>query len=243
MPNLTRITRALSVVLAVCAALGLGCASSSTAATLTLTATFNPDGSMRLALGDGTSVGLPGTAIPPGPYLVVVNNNDSSDNFGDTHDFHLSGPGVDAEAVLTQQEESQWTWTVTFQPNATYTFQDDYRPTLVHIVFRTSSTAPASVSGTAPASAPPASGKSPAAVAKNPSVVGSAVAPDPFRGTLTALVGRAGSLSLARAGKNVTSLRAGRYRVVVTDMSAKSGFILQEIRKPRKDREQPVLHG
>jgi hypothetical protein len=235
-PNRTRITRAFPALLAACAALGLWCGSSPAAGTQILNATFNPDGSMRLALADGTSVGTSsalGTAIPPGPYLVVVNNNDSSQNFGDTHNFHLSGPGVSAEAILTQQEETQATWTVTFQPNATYTFQDDYRPTLIHVVFRTSSTAPsAAVTGTA--TTPPSSGKSSGAVAKNPSVVGSALTPDPFRGTLTASVGRTGSLSLTRSGRNVTSLKAGRYRVVVTDRSTKSGFIIQEIRKPAR---------
>jgi hypothetical protein len=233
-PDRTRIIRALPALLAACAGLATGSVSAAT--TQTLSATFNPDGSMRLALADGTSVAAPGgagTAVPPGPYLVVVNNNDSSQNFGDTHDFHLTGPGVDAEAILTQEEEVQATWTLTFQPNATYTFQDDYRPTLIHLVFRTSSTAPsAAVSGTA--TTPPSSGKSSGAVAKNPSVVGSALTATPFRGTLTALVGKSGSLSLARAGKNVTSLKTGRYRVVVTDRSKKKGFIIQEIRKPAK---------
>jgi hypothetical protein len=199
-----------------------------------LNATFNPDGSMQLSLADGTPVGTPnppGTVIPAGPYLVVVNNNDSAQNFGDTHKFHLTGPGVDVEAVLTQEEEVQATWTVTFQPNATYVFQDDYRPTLIHLVFRASSSLPSVPAPSVGSSSPqPASGGSTTST-KNPSVVGSAIPPDPFRGSLVGAVSASGAVTLKAKGRNVSTLKAGRYKLVVTDRSAKSGFTIQEIRK------------
>src|SRR5262249_60230795 len=54
--------------------------------------------------------------------------------------FHLAGPGVDYRTDLNQGEQVQETWAVTFQPNATYTWQDDYRPALVSGSVRTSGT-------------------------------------------------------------------------------------------------------
>ena len=232
-----RITNALPTLAAVCGCLVIASPAAG-AGTQTLTASFNSDGSMHLVLSDGTPVGTPsppGTAILPGPYLVVVNNNDASDNFGPTHDFHLTGPGVNAEAVLTQAEETQATWTVTFQTNGTYTFQDDYRPALIHLVFRASTSAPTpAATPTTPPPSTSASGgsKTSGTVAKNPSVVGSALAPATPRGTLTASVGSTGALRLASNGKSVTSLHAGRYRLVVTDQSPTRGFTIQEIKKP-----------
>jgi hypothetical protein len=193
----------------------------SRAAGQVLYASFNTDGSMRLSLGDGSAAGV----IPPGAYTVIVNNNTADDTFGDTHKMHLFGPGVEASAVLTQEEEAQAVWTVTFQPNASYTFQDDYRPALIHLVFRTSATASPS-SGTSSSSSS-STGKSSGSVATNSDLAGSAVLPS--RGTLAGVVRTSGKLSLTYKGKTVATLKPGKYTVAVDDETAKSGFELEKL--------------
>ena len=134
---------------------------------------------MRLSLADGTAAGSPtppGPAIAPGAYLVVVNNNDSAEQLRRHPQLPPHRPGVDAEAILTQDEEAQATWTVTFQPDATYTFQDDYRPGLIHLVFRTSSSAAAATPSTSPTGGTPAVTTGSPATIVNPDVVGSSSA-------------------------------------------------------------------
>ena len=49
-----------------------------------------------------------------------------------------------------------------------------------------------------------------------------------FRGTLTAVLSPAGRLSVSFQGQNVASLRAGQYRVAVTDESSRSGLTLEK---------------
>jgi hypothetical protein len=188
-----------------------------------LYASFNSDGSMRLNLGDGSPAG----AIPPGAYTVIVNNNTADDNFGDTHKVHLFGPGVDYSSVLTQEEETQAVWTVTFQPSSTYTFQDDYRPTLIHVVFRTTATGTGSSGPASVSTASTSTTKHSGSVTTNSSVVGSALLPS--RGTLEGIVSASGRLSLTYKQKAVTSLKVGKYKVAVVDETAKSGFQLQRI--------------
>jgi hypothetical protein len=48
----------------------------------------------------------------------------------------------------------------------------------------------------------------------------------PFRGTLVGTAGTLGHITLSRGGKPVRSLRAGRYKIVVTDTAPRSGFVL-----------------
>jgi hypothetical protein len=61
----------------------------------------------------------------------------------------------------------------------------------------------------------------------NSDIVGSARLP--FRGSLAAAVDVRGKLSLTRGGRQVSSLRKGRYTITVVDASAKTGFTLQKV--------------
>jgi hypothetical protein len=112
----------------------------------------------------------------------------------------------------------------TFLPNTTYTWQSD-RNTAVVYTFRASS----DVVGT-PTTSSTGSGTSSGSNAKPTSqdITGSAVAP--FRGTLTAAVSSLGRLTLAYKGRSVTSLKAGRYTVAVSDKSSTNGLLLQKLR-------------
>ena len=194
-----------------------------------LYAAFNSDGSMRLNLGDGSPVG----SIPPGAYTVIVNNNTVNDNFGDTHKVHLFGPGVDYSTVLTQEEETQAVWSVTFQPNSTYTFQDDYRPALIHVVFGTSATGTSSSSAAAVSTPSSSKAKSSGSVAKNSDIAGSAVVP--FRGALAATIDATGRLTVTTKGKPVSTLKAGLYTWTVRDNSATRGFSIQKLKSSAID--------
>lgn len=113
------------------------------------------------------------------------------------HNFHLSGPGVN------QSTEPEFvgvvTWTVTFQDRQRYRYQCDPHAGQMNGSFTTG--------GGPPPSPPPP--------------------PPPRVQTLTATVGPTATISLRTAnGRRVTSLRRGRYRIVVRDRSAMHNFHL-----------------
>jgi hypothetical protein len=206
---------------------GTGIAPSRAAVSQTLNAGFDADGDIYLTFADGTPIGAPtapGTVIPAGTYTIGLNNN-SLDDLGNPHEFHLFGPGVNLAAGTAVQA----TWTATFLPASTYVFQDDLNPTTVHEVFgtpgsgATSTTVPATTTTSPPVAAP--SGSKPSD--DNP--VGSGIVP--FRGTLIGAVSKAGKLTLTDHGKTVSTLETGRYTITVSDKSSKAGFMIQEIRR------------
>ena len=225
----TRLVLPAVALLAAAAALGLagGAGPARAAVSQMLNAGFDADGNIYLTFADGTPIGTPsppGTLIPAGTYTITLNNN-GLDDLGNPHEFHLFGPGVNLSAGTAIQA----TWTATFQPASSYTYQDDLNPTTQHFVFgtagsgATSTTVP--VTTTTP---PPTSTTSTKPTSDSP--LSSAVAPT-FRGTLLGAVSAAGKLTLTVKGKAVSSLPAGRYRISVTDRSSRNGFTIQEIRR------------
>ena len=194
--------------------------------------TFLPTSTLRVVLADGTLLGTSSgapTVIPPGSYNLLL---DDSSLVSDVT-FDLAGPNVKLITNMSYGEETAETWVETFLPNSTYTWRDDMKPATV-LTFVTSSTPAA---GTAPQTGI-APGKSvsttPIASSKNgkatsTDVVGSAVVP--FRGTLLGAVTAGGTDTLTSGGKAVTTLKAGRYTVKVTDRSSRSGFSVQQSRK------------
>ena len=195
----------------------------------TMDAGFDADGNMYLTFPDGTRIGAPtapGTVIPAGTYTIVLNNN-SLDDLGDPHSFHLSGPGVNLAAGGVVQT----TWTATFQPASTYVFQDDDNPTS-RDVFGTPGSGATATTVPAPTTTttPPTRARRRRATNNNPLATKPPPASTVFRGTLLATVGPK-TLTLTVGGKPVTSLKSGRYRIAVTDRSAKSGFTIQRIKQ------------
>ena len=221
----------LRALLPLVAAAGItaGAAGTHSAFSSTLYAGFDADGNIRLTYADGTMIGTPsppGTLVPSGTYTINLNNN-GLDDVGGTHFFHLFGPGVNLSAGNNLYDTT--VWTATFQPSATYVYQDDNNPTTIHEVFGT----PGSGAGTGTASAattvaspPSGGGKAPKPTSQD--IVGSAYVP--LRGTLVGTVTPSGGTKLTRDGKPVTTLKAGRYTFEVTDSSKKAGFTVQEIR-------------
>lgn len=78
----------------------------------TLEASVGPGFEISLRTQDGQDV----TSIPAGEYTIEVDDQASS------HNFHLTGPGVDEDSGVA--ETGTATWTVTFEPG-TYHYQCD----------------------------------------------------------------------------------------------------------------------
>jgi hypothetical protein len=193
-------------------------------ATLTLRVTFTAAGAITVTLPDGTPVGTtsgPPTVIPAGDYTLLFFGPGECINLPL---FELRGTGVNINDDMLGGETDVHTLYATFLPNTTYTWHSDRNTALVYS-FRASS----DVVGT-PSTSSTGSGTSSGSNAKPTSqdITGSAIAP--FRGTLTAGVSAAGRLTLAFKGRSVSSLKAGRYTVAVSDKSSTNGLLLQKLR-------------
>ena len=56
----------------------------------------------------------------------------------------------------------------------------------------------------------------------------------PIVGTLAAMLGKSGKISLTKKGQTVLTLKAGKYKFVVTDQSTKGGFVIEPVEgKPK----------
>jgi hypothetical protein len=147
--------------------------------------------------------------------------------------WDLTGPGVHLSTNMSYGEEPSEEWVEVFQANSTYTYRDDLNPPAVW-TFVTNNAAPV---GTANAGAAPGTSTTPISSGKNgkassTDVVGSA---NPtVRGTLVAAVSAAGKLTLTSSGKSVTTLKAGEYKLELTDKSKKAGFNLQAVKQAAK---------
>jgi hypothetical protein len=215
--------RLASVFVGLVALAGLLDASGVQAAAPSLTLNINANGGLDVVLGNGTRIrtsSAPGIVIPPGPYLAIVRSEvpDDRDVF---HMFHLSGAGVNIVSDLLPCENPRELLTITLQPSSTYVYEDSRHPELGRIVFTTSSSG--SSAETSSSAGGPATGKYSGSVS-NSSGVGSDIVP--FRGTLHGTADTLGRVTLARNGKRVSSLKAGRYKLVVVDKASRSGFIL-----------------
>jgi hypothetical protein len=201
------------------AALALPSAHVAGAANLSLDVAFSTNDAISVSLPDGTAVGATAgapTVIPAGFYTLELTGPPNPPT-GLPY-FQLTGPGVNVLSNLNEGGISFDTATVTFLPNSTYSWTDDAITGVTH-TFVTST----EVAGTAPGTAvSPHAGK-PAA---SQDLIGSDVVP--FRGVLAGAVSAAGKVSIAFGGKRVAALRAGRYRVAVSDASAAVGFSLSK---------------
>jgi hypothetical protein len=172
------------------------------------------------------------TSLAPGAYDVVITTPFAFGNGLASClyvQFHLTGPGVDLDTDLGQGDAEIEQYTVTLQPNATYTVQDDGRPPQTRRTFTTAASGTPS-SGGIPSSTT-SGGTSSGGNGKgtpNVDIAGSAVLP--FRGALDAIVYKSGRLTLTRNDKPVKYLKTGRYTFSVDDESAKNGFSVQVLK-------------
>jgi hypothetical protein len=199
-----------------------------------LDAKFNANLTFSMSTEDGAPLGSPsppGRTIPAGYYAVNV---DDSAQIG-YMTFLLQGPGVSLRTTNDEGASAELTFFVTLQPGSTYAYSDAVNPKLPPLYFSTSGSSGSTQAGSTSTTGTPTSG---ATQSNTVSPVGSAAAKaksstssttsSVFRGTLQATVGPTGKLTLKLRGKNVTSLKYGRYTVTVADGSRKNGFIVQE---------------
>jgi plastocyanin len=196
---------------AVLAAAGAHAAfSSQRAVSSTMHAYVHEDASIGLTFDDGTNVGNQATTpptIPPGTYTIQA----VDDAF--THNFHLAGPGVDVSTTIGGTGTP--TWTVTLQSGGQYRFVCDDHPDFMYGVFNTSGAGGGSTGGSSGSSG--STGGSGGTVSNTGSL----------RGTLLGSVQSAGKLTLTSAGRAVTKLKAGRYKLTVADKASTRSFVLQ----------------
>jgi hypothetical protein len=174
---------------------------SQAAVSSTLHASVGPDFDISLRFDDGT----PAATAPAGTYRVAAIDQSPD------HDFHLFGPGVNVDTGV--EPVGTTGWTVTLQSNSRYIFQCDVHPDSMSGILTVGTPA-----DTTP-SAPPPSGTG---------SVGNTGAADPFLGSLSATV-TAGKVKLLRAGKPVSRLTQGRYRIAVSDASRRDGLTLRQV--------------
>jgi hypothetical protein len=194
--------------------------------------TFNSGSTLTVTLGDGTPLGTSGgapTVIAPGTYNFSL----TDPTYVSDVQFDLVGPGVKLVSNMSYGEEPSETWVETFAPGSIYTWRDDMRPSTVWTFVTSNSASVGSANsgsaGAGSSTTPISSGKT--GKASSTDVVGSGIKPAaPLRGTLLGAVSSAGKATLTFGGKPVTSLKAGRYKITVTDKSKLAGFNLQEIR-------------
>ena len=148
--------------------------------------------------------------------------------------FSLTGPGVNVSTTLQDGDEDKELDKATFAPSSTYLAVDMNQPNVARVSFTTTAT------GTAGSVASPTTSSSSGKGDTQSSLIGStsssksstsSSASLPLRGALVATVSAAGTPKLTFKGKGVTSLKAGRYTISVSDHSAKGGFIIQQIKQ------------
>jgi hypothetical protein len=193
------------------------------AAAPTLYVNFYSNGTISVSLDDGTPIGSTAgapTSIPAGYYQIMFSGPGGCSALPN---FHLTGPGTTIVTSMSEGGVSKEANSANFLPTSTYTWTDDQFPTVVHTFATTSqivSTPPATNTATTPNLVN--KGKS----VSSQDVVGSAIVP--LRGTLSGTISAAGRLTLAFKGKSVGHLKAGRYRITVSDESSNTGLVLHK---------------
>jgi hypothetical protein len=222
-----RVSSTLRLVASCAAAAGLltvtPAAQGQKAASPSIIVTFSVNGTVTATLNGaplGSTTGAP-TTISAGYYSLVLNGP------GDCIYlplFELVGPGIDLQDDMHGGEIDTHAIPAYFVPNSTYAWHIDSNQAVVY-TFKTSG----DIVGTPPPGYSPPPTKS--VVNPKPTsqdIVGSAVLP--FRGTLAGAVSARGTLTLAYRGRSVTSLKAGAYRIAVTDKSSTNGFMLEKVK-------------
>jgi hypothetical protein len=184
-------------------------------------------------------------SIPPGTYQIEVStpimfklvrpggvgvDNIAPNDFTGCKgwvQFQLTGPGVslfstldsgcDAFLLLPAQN---------FKAGSTYTFQDLNQPAVTRTTL--------SVDDKGSPSAPPTNPYTKTSGKGDKSVDPIGMNRLPTLGTINAMIGRNGALSMTKKGKSVLTLKTGKYRFIVTDLSAKGGFTVEPVEgKPK----------
>jgi hypothetical protein len=141
--------------------------------------------------------------------------------------FQLTGPGVSLFSTLDSGCDAFLLLPAqTFKAGATYTFQDLNQPAVTRTTL--------SVDDKGAPQAPPTNPYTKTSGKGDKSVDPIGMNRLPTIGTINAMIGKNGALTMTKKGKPVLSLRTGKYKFVVTDLSSKGGFIVEPVEgKPK----------
>jgi hypothetical protein len=184
------------------------------------------------------------SSIAPGTYQVEVS---TPVNYGWLEvggckggwvQFELTGPGVNLSTTLEEGCENNYTLPPTFfKASSTFTAEDLNQPSATRSVFTTlasgSPTVPNSPYG-------PTSGK---VTASTDIACSACKTTAKLRGTLTGTLSAAGKPTLTSKGKAVSILKAGRYRVAITDQDPKGSFTIKQHQTGPTDLKSTDLTG
>jgi hypothetical protein len=183
------------------------------------------------------------SSIPPGTYQVFITTPmvfADVDLTGITDmtacksftQFALTGPGVNLSTTLQDGDEDKELDKATLQPGSTYVAVDNNQPGVARVSFTTTATGSASAVSSPTSSSGSGKGDVQSSLLGSSSKSGSSTTASlPLRGTLVATVSASGTPKLTYQGKGVTTLRAGRYTVSVSDHSSRGGFIIQGVKQ------------
>jgi hypothetical protein len=136
--------------------------------------------------------------------------------------FQLTGPGVDLFSTLDSGCDAFLLLPAqTFKAGATYTFQDLNQPAV------TRTTLSVDKDGAPPT--PPTNPYTKTSGKGDKSVDPIGMNRLPTIGTINAMITKNGKLSMTNKGKTVLTLKSGKYKFVVTDLTSKGGFVIEPV--------------
>ena len=211
---------------------GAGARTGDFSTTVAMHITYNPDCTFVIHIdgtGNGITIPTDTTTIPPGTYQVQL-RTPMPDNMFDPAtcrtgaNFSLTGPGVTYGIMIGANGFTTGaTFQETFLPSSTYVAVDLSRPSDSQISFSTAATGtPQDLLGPIPVSTTPTGPGTTQA-----DIVGSGLVS--LQGTLEATVAPTGQATLASGGQPLSAVQAGKYKIVVQDKTAKSGFFVQKL--------------
>jgi hypothetical protein len=186
--------------------------------------TYSPNCTFTMTVDGGATVAAtspPGPTLPPGQYQIqVLMENPAAGYSCGTPVFTLSGPGVSSTTTFPQESILDNHVLPALRPSSTYVAEDENAPAATHVYFTTAATG-SSASLLSPASTTTTTKSG----STQTDIVGSGVLPE--RGRLAAAVGPGSHATLELGGRNVTTLKAGKYAIAILDTSRTAGFWLE----------------
>jgi hypothetical protein len=174
-----------------------------------------------MSVDPGTPL-APGSAsvtLPPGTYQVLLTMQNPSEGYACVKPvFTLTGAGVSTR-IEFPGEATHVEPIVTLQPSSTYVAQDENAPGATRRTLATSA------SGSSTSLVGAGTTRTITTGTTQRDVVGSAI--PRYRGKLAAVVTKGGGATLRVGGRAVSSVKAGKYDVVVDDEAARSGTFVQ----------------
>jgi hypothetical protein len=213
----------LIAVLALAAALFAGGSNAAYPGIPSMYVTYNDDCTFSMSSDGGftfTSSSPPGPTLPPGVYqLLLLMPNPPQGYACTTPVFTLSGTGVNSVTTFPGAATNFDLVLPALQPSSTYIAYDQNAPVATRVYFTTSATGSSSSLVTAP----------PTQTTGKASTQGDIVGSDlTLKGTLVGAVSTHAAATLTLTGKDVGTLRAGRYAFRINDSTRVSGFFLRK---------------